>query len=90
MSFVDYDDLTERQKTLAHLARPRWERKEFPRFAFFVKPDGTLSKMPGHHRLTKDEMRRTEARIAMEHPAHPEKGDIHHLKTASFTLNKES
>lgn len=88
MPFVDYDDLSERQQMEAHLLRPRWERKEFPRFAFWVKADGQLSKGNGHHQLTDAEMTRVKA-LHDPFDNHGVKGGIRHLRTSTFSMNKE-
>lgn len=86
----DFDDLPPRLQQQPFLARPRWDHAEFARFQFRVKPDGNISRMPGEHRHTTDEQKRMDAALrGIERPANPDKGDVHHLKTTSFGLNRE-
>ena len=60
MTYVNYADLTATQKREAILLRPKLAATDFPRFMFWVKPDGHISRKAGHHRLTEAEGRAIE------------------------------
>lgn len=92
MEYVDWDDLTKPQRlaVLAHVSEPvpSW----LVAHSFPVKKNGTV-KIPMYPRISRraakaalDEMERAQRGDV---PARPEKGDIHHLKTATFSLDRQ-
>jgi len=83
MSFVDYLDLAPALQAEAHLLRPKWPLAELERFAFWLKPNGHLSRRAGHHRLTKVEGDKIDA---MLRETSREKGDLGGFVTARFGL----
>lgn len=88
--WYDFDDLPTRLQMEAKLARPRWDAGDYTRFQFRVMADGHISRKPGDHQLTQAQRDLMDAELASTfRPANAKKGDIHHLKTASFGLNRE-
>jgi hypothetical protein len=86
----DYEDLPKRLQMEAKLARPRWGISDFSRFQFRVKPDGHISCRLGEHQLTKAASAIMDEELELNfRPARADKGDIHHLKTTQFGLNRE-
>lgn len=84
MSYVDFGDLTPAQRAEALVMRPKWEREEFQRFAFWLKPDGHLSRRFGHHRLTNAAGAEIDAMLRGK-PVRS-KGDMASYVTAKFGL----
>lgn len=58
MPLVEWKDMTEVQRSEAIELRPRWESEVFPNFAFWIKPDGSVSRRFGHHSLTEEAFQR--------------------------------
>jgi hypothetical protein len=87
MSFVDFRELSPPLQAEAYLMRPKWPLDELERFAFWVKPDGHLSRRAGHHQLAKAEGKKIDAMLRAE-PVRS-KGDLAHYKTARFSLAPE-
>lgn len=93
MEYVDWKDLTmyQRQAVLCHVSEPvpEWLNEH----AFRVLKNGTVG-IPLRPRIANWKAKMKCDRMKRElfdgPPARPEKGDIHHLKTARFGLNKES
>lgn len=92
-TYVDWKDLNKAQRmaVLAHVSEPvpEWLNGH----AFRVLKNGTIG-IPLWPRTAHGEARKKLAEMRREMtegpPARPEKGDIHHLKTAQFALNWES
>jgi hypothetical protein len=51
MGWVDWSKLTSKQKVEAAKARPAWHLSDFRKFAFWVYPDGHVSRRRGSHQL---------------------------------------
>lgn len=92
MKYTDWKDLNKNQRTavLAHVSEPvpEWLNDH----AFRVLKNGIIG-IPLRPRMAhwkaKIECDRMRRELFEDPPAHPEKGDIHHLKTAQFNLNRE-
>lgn len=59
--YVDFRDLTPKQRMEARALRPNWPISEFLRVSFWVKADGHLSRRTGHHQITDVEGKKIEA-----------------------------
>lgn len=51
---VKWKDMTAAQRVEAVGLRPKWHTSDFPKFAFYIKADGHVSRRGGHHELTKE------------------------------------
>lgn len=61
--FVDFVRLTTSQQSQARRLRPKWASDAFPRFAFWIRPNGMVSRRFGHHQLTKAEGEKLDAML---------------------------
>ncbi len=52
MPYVAYRDLTPAQRLAALRYNPRVHPEDAMRHQFWVRPDGGISRRPGHHELT--------------------------------------
>lgn len=59
----DFLALTPLQQGQACAARPNWLRKECQRFQFWVRPNGSVSRRNGLHRLTAAEYAKIDAML---------------------------
>ena len=64
MAYVEWKKLMVAQRLEATKLRPKWHLSDFKNFAFWVKPDGHLSRRGGHHEMTKGAYDRIMARYA--------------------------
>lgn len=77
MPHIEFAKLTDAQRAEAIALRPTWKPEEFPNFAFWVKPDGHLSRHKGGHILTEAAYQAVLARVSA--PVRS-KGDLHDWK----------
>lgn len=54
MTYVPFNDLPLALKAEVAALRPKLKPDELPRFEFWIKPDGHVSRRGGHHQLTKE------------------------------------
>lgn len=54
MAYVKWKDMTPAQRVEATKLRPHLHMSDFPRFAYWIKPDGHVSRRGGHHELTEE------------------------------------
>lgn len=85
--WIDYADMRASQKAEARLLRPRWAPLEFYRMAFWIKPDGKISRRAGHHQLIDREARKIEADAKEAWDRTPEMS--RKWKSATFSMAPE-
>lgn len=51
MPYIAFNKLTTAQRLEAVKLRPKWHLTDFKNFAFWVRPNGHLSRRGGHHEL---------------------------------------
>lgn len=88
MPYIPYVHLTEGQQKEIQLLRPKWPAEEFPRFQFWVKPDGKMSRRAGHHSLTHEAFSVYDAMFKARDFVRS-KGDLRDYKTANFSMTHE-
>ena len=87
MGFVNFAYLSSDQQAEATFLRPKWSLSEFPRFKFWVRRDGHISKKPGHHKLTSAEISRMMRELG-EPTDPPGKGSLREWKPGvTFSLD---
>lgn len=85
----DYGDLPKRLQLQARTRWPRFTVADLSCYQFCITADGDISRAPGigSRKFTAAYCKDVKAFFElMEAPARPEKGDIHHLRTARFSL----
>ena len=84
---VPYLKLTSAQRIEAVALRPKWHLRDFKNFAFWVKPDGHVSRRGGHHELLEGAYQSILARYAK--PVRT-KGDLSEWKPGvTFHFSKD-
>jgi len=63
MSLVLWKHLTPAQRLEAIALRPKWHLSDFSNFAFWIRPDGHVSRRGGHHALTEEAYQRAKANL---------------------------
>jgi hypothetical protein len=63
MPLVIWKEMTDAQRLEAIALRPKWHTSDFPNFAFWIRPDGHVSKRGGHHQLTEEAYQRAKANL---------------------------
>lgn len=87
MDWNDYDDLSPPQRVVVRTRWPNIALEDYWTWSFPIKKDGNVAKANARRsgRWAEAQL----ARLRDDTPNNPEKGDIRHLKTAQFSLNKE-
>lgn len=95
--YVDFAKLTIDQKKEVIGLYPGTSLEELKKRAFRLRKNQHVSRVASDYEWTAAEHKRLskESRKQLDDlfdgpPAHPDKGDIHHLKTCTFSLGKES
>ena len=85
--WIDFVDMDESLKAEAIAMRPRWPIGDFPRFRFYLKKDGHLSRQAGHHSHTEKTSGAFMAAFKEAYDQTPEMSK--RWKSADFTMAPE-
>lgn len=75
MAFVTWKAMSTAQRVEATRLRPNWRLDDFKDFAFWIKPDGHVSRRGGHHEMVEDAFQRIMERYTAEPRTKGDLGD---------------